>query len=62
MKKIRSMLLSLTIILTVGLVFQATPVRADAGGPQNTSSSQSSGGSSPTLLDAIRLIMTIIRI
>jgi hypothetical protein len=62
MKKVRSMLLSLTIILTVGLAFQPLPVRADAGGPQNTSSSQSSGGSSPTLLDAIRLVMTIIRI
>ena len=62
MKKMRSMLLSLSIILTVGFVFQATPVRAEGSGPQNTSSSQSSGGSSPTILDTLRLIIGLIHL
>jgi hypothetical protein len=34
MKKLRSMLLTLTIILAIGLVFQPTQVRAEeSGGP-----------------------------
>jgi hypothetical protein len=60
MKKLRSMVLTLTIILAIGLVFQPTSVRAENGGPQNTSNSQSSGGSSPTLADVIRILMSII--
>lgn len=61
MKKLRSLLLSLTILLAIGLVFQPTQVRAESGGPQNTSNSQSSGSSAPTLSDIIRIIMTVIR-
>jgi hypothetical protein len=60
MKRLRSMLLTLTIILAIGLVFQPTQVRANDGGPQNTSNSQSNGGSSPTLADIIRILMSII--
>ncbi len=60
MKRLRSMLLTLTIILAIGLVFQSTSVRAESGGPQNTSNSQSSGGSSPTLADVIRIILSLL--
>ncbi len=61
MKRLRSILLTLTIILAIGLVFQPTQVRAEeSGGPQNTSNSQSSGGSSPTLSDVIRIILSLL--
>jgi hypothetical protein len=60
MKRLRSMLLTLTIILAIGLIFQPTQVRAnESGGPQNTSNSQSNGGSSPTIADIIRILMSI---
>jgi hypothetical protein len=60
MKRLRSMLLTLTIILAIGLIFQPTHVRAnEGGGPQNTSNSQSNGGSSPTIADIIRILMSI---
>ena len=62
MKRLRSMLLALTIILAIGLAFQPAQVRAEEnGGPQNTSNSQSSGGTAPTLADIIRILMSIIR-
>jgi hypothetical protein len=60
MKRLRSMLLTIAIILAIGLVFQPASVRAENRGPQNTSNSQSSGGSSPTLADVIRILMSII--
>jgi len=61
MKKLKSSLLSLTMILALGLVFQPTQVRAEeSGGPQNTSNTQSSGGSSPTLADLLRIAMSLL--
>lgn len=59
MKKAKSMLLSLTMILALGLIFQPTQVRAESGGPQNTSNSQSSGSSSPTLVQVISILLSI---
>ena len=61
MKKCKSMLVTLTIILALGLVFLPAQVRADSGGPQNTSNSQSTGSSGPTLSDLLRLILMTIR-
>ena len=62
MKKLKSLLLTLTMLLAIGLVFQPTQVRAESGGgPQNTSNSQSSGSSAPTLSDIIRILITVIR-
>jgi hypothetical protein len=61
MKKVKSALLSLTMILVLGLVFQPTQVRAEeSGGPQNTSNTQTNGGSSPTLGDLIRIALSLI--
>lgn len=62
MKKVRSMLLSLAIILTVGLALQSTTARAETGGPQNTSSSQSSGGSTLTLAEIAALLAAALRL
>ena len=63
MKKVKSLLLSLTIILVLGLVFHPTQVRAEgSGGPQNTSNSQSSGGTSPTITTIVTIIITLIRL
>jgi len=62
MKKVRSMLLSLAIALTVGLIFQPTLVRAETGGPQNTSSSQSSGGSTLTLAQTVAILAAALRL
>ncbi|MEK6321028.1 MAG: hypothetical protein AABN33_05035 [Acidobacteriota bacterium] len=61
MKKVRSILLSLAIILTVGLFFQPTAVRAENGGPQNTSNSQSSGSASLTLAQLAALVAAALR-
>jgi hypothetical protein len=58
MKKLRSMILCLTLVLTLGLVLHPAPARAS--GPQDSSPSQSHGGGSPTLGDIIRIIMIVI--
>ena len=55
MRKVKSMLVSLAIIASLGLFFHPAQVRAE--GPQNTSNSQSSGGSSPTLLQVLWMII-----
>ena len=62
MRKLKSMLVALAIVAGLGLFFQPTQVRADegGGGPQNTSNSQSSGGSSPTMADVIRTLVIIL--
>ena len=57
MRKVKSLLVSLAIIASLGLFFHPAQVRADGGGPQNTSNSQSSGGSSPTLLQVLWMII-----
>lgn len=63
MKKFRSMLLSLTIVLALCLAAGPVQVRADPpGGPQNTSNSQSSGGSSLTLAEIAALIAAGLRL
>jgi hypothetical protein len=61
MTKPKSMLLSVAMILTLGLFFAPTSIRAEDGGPQNTSNSQSSGGSSLTLADLIRITILVLR-
>jgi predicted secreted Zn-dependent protease len=60
-KKCRSMLTTLAIILALGLVFLPAQARAEGSGPQNTSNSQSTGSSGPTLSDILRLILMTIR-
>ena len=63
MKKLKSMLLSLTLVLAIGLIFHPTPVRATDGngsGPQNTSNSQTTGGSTPTIVDVLRVLVVAI--
>lgn len=62
MKKVRSMLLSLAIILTVGLALQSTTARAETGEPQNTSSSQSSGSSTLTLAQIAAILAAALRL
>ena len=57
MKKLRSMLISLTIVLAVCLAMDPIQVRADPTGPQNTSNSQSTGSSSPTVSEIIITIL-----
>ena len=61
MKKCKSMLITLTIILAFGLVLLPAQVHAEGSGPQNTSNSQSSGSSGPTISDILRLILMTIR-
>jgi hypothetical protein len=63
MKKLRSTLLSLTILLALCLTVSPIQVRADpSGGPQNTSNSQSSGGSSLTLAQIVAIAASMIRL
>jgi hypothetical protein len=62
MKKLRSTLLSLTIVLALCLTISPIQVRAESGGPQNTSNSQSSGSSSLTLAQIAALIAAAIRL
>lgn len=62
MKKLKSMLLSLTIVLALCLAAGPIQVRAEPGGPQNTSNSQSSGSSSLTLAQIAAIIAAAIRL
>jgi len=58
MKKLKSILVSLTIVLALCLGAGPMTVRADpSGGPQNTSNSQSSGGSGLTLAQLAALLV-----
>ena len=64
MRKFKSMFLSVAIVAVLGFFFQPVQVRAEGtgggGGPQNTSNSQSSGGSGPTVADMIRTMVIIL--
>ena len=58
MRRLKSMFLCLTLVLTLGLAFHPTP--AMASDPQNTTLSQGGGGGTPTLGDSIRIIMIVL--